>query len=772
MGVIAAPAHRGAEERGHRGTEAPGRQSSSYALVPWPARLEPRAGSFTIAPATRIALVGWTQAAAARLGAQAAAVVRESGGMAPRTARYRQAPRSGVIALIRDTTVVGDEAYRLDADTSRVLITARAEAGAFYGLQTLRQLIPVPTVPSGPSVPSVPSVFIADSPRFQWRGMHLDVGRHLFPVEFIRRYLDLMARYKLNTFHWHLSDDQGWRLEIRRYPRLTEVGAWRRETMVGRHFDPYVGDGRRYGGFYTQREVREIVAYAAARHITVVPEIEMPGHSLALLAAYPELACTPGPFEVATRWGVFDDVLCPTERTFTFLQGVLEEVLDLFPSRFIHVGGDEVPKRRWRESAEAQEAMRREGLRNEDELQSWFVRRIERWLSGRGRRLVGWDEILEGGLPQRATVMSWRGTAGGLAAAREGRDVVMSPTSNLYFDYYQGDPRFEPLAIGGFLPLERVYSFEPVPDSLPPERHHHILGAQGNVWTEYIPTGAQVEYMALPRMLALAEVVWSPREARNWDDFFTRLRPRLRELDRMGVNYRIPHVSGLDEDRLTLAETATVTLGTALADAVIRYTTDGSDPDTASPLYSAPFVVRPDTAGVVVTARAFLHNGRASALRAARFTRGVLRPPDLRDTAGLSRGLVARHHTGRFSRVADLDTARVDSTGTVAGVAPLLGSPAENYGLVLTGYMAVPADGVYAFRLTSDDGSTVTLGERVVVDNDGLHGPEPRIGRIALGAGLHRITVRFFQRGGGHALRLEYAPEGRPFITTTGKLFR
>jgi hexosaminidase len=310
--------------------------------------------------------------------------------------------------------------------------------------------------------------------------------------------------------------------------------------MVAKNFDPYIGDGQRYGGFYTQDEVRAIVAYARERQITVVPEIEMPGHSLAALAAYPELACTPGPFEVATTWGVFEDIYCPSARTFAFLEDVLDEVLELFPSRYIHIGGDEAPKTAWRNSALAQEVIRREGLADEHELQSWFIRRIERFLRSRGRQLIGWDEILEGGLAPDATVMSWRGTEGGIAAARLGHDVVMTPNSHVYFDHYQGDPEQEPLAIGGFTPLEKVYAFEPVPAELTDEEARHVLGAQANVWTEYIRTPEHVEYMAYPRALALAEVLWSPADARDWTGFTVRLRGALLRLSALGVNFRSP----------------------------------------------------------------------------------------------------------------------------------------------------------------------------------------------------------------------------------------
>jgi hexosaminidase len=352
-----------------------------------------------------------------------------------------------------------------------------------------------------------------------------------------------MASYKLNRFHWHLTEDQGWRIEIRAYPRLTEVGAWRAETLRGHYGNrPHAFDGTRYGGFYTQDEVREVVAYAAEHHITVIPEIEMPGHSLAALAAYPELACTDGPFEPATLWGVFDDIYCPKEETFAFLETVLTEVLELFPGPWIHIGGDEAPKARWRESAVAQEVIRREGLADEHELQSWFLRRIEGFLADHGRRLVGWDEIADGGLSPTATLMFWRDwSPEALAmAAEQGNDIIMTPNSTLYFDHYQGDPAQEPLAIGGLTTLGDVYAYDPVPASFTPTQGRRVLGAQANVWTEYLTTPQKVEYMVFPRLLALAEVVWSRLERRDWFSFQGRLPAQLERLDVRTVNYRRP----------------------------------------------------------------------------------------------------------------------------------------------------------------------------------------------------------------------------------------
>lgn len=429
---------------------------------------------------------------------------------------------------------LGTEGYRLRTSGDVVVIESGGPAGSFYALQTLTQLL----TSDGSGGVELPVISIEDEPRFAYRGLHLDVGRHFFEIEFVKRYIDLLSRYKMNRFHWHLTEDQGWRVEIEAYPRLTSVASCRSETIVEKNFDPFVGDGQRYCGFYTREEIREVVEYAAERFVTVIPEIEMPGHSLAALAAYPALSCGGESYEVGTRWGVYEDIYCPSEETFAFLEDVLSEVVELFPGEYIHIGGDEAPKRVWEESPIAQAVIEREGLADEHALQSYFIRRIESILAERGRRLIGWDEILEGGLAPDATVMSWRGTDGGIAAARQGHDVIMSPTSHVYFDYYQGDPETEPLAIGGFTPLEHVYSFEPVPDVLTDDQARHVLGAQANLWTEYITTPEHAEYMAYPRAIALAEILWSPRERTSWDSFRRRLPASLEHLDRLGVNYR------------------------------------------------------------------------------------------------------------------------------------------------------------------------------------------------------------------------------------------
>jgi hexosaminidase len=458
-----------------------------------------------------------------------------------------RAPSRNCILLAVDTSLsgLGEEGYHLTVERERVMIQAPAEAGIFYGMQTLRQLLPpgiyADTIQEDMHW-KVPCLDITDYPRFAWRGMHLDVCRHFMPVEFVRKYIDLLAMHKMNRFHWHLTEDQGWRIEIMQYPELSRISAWRDETLVCHaREEPRKFDGKRHGGYYTQDEIREVVAYAKERYITIVPEIEMPGHSLAALAAYPELSCTGGPFKVGTTWGVYKDVYCAgNEKTFEFLENVLTEVMELFPGEYIHLGGDECPKDRWEQCPKCRQRIRSEGLRDEHELQSYFIRRMEKFLNAHNRRIIGWDEILEGGLAPNATVMSWRGEEGGIAAARAGHDVVMAPNSHTYFDYYQADPENEPLAIGGLLPIEKVYSYDPVPGELDRQQKSHILGVQAQLWTEYIPTPAQAEYMAYPRACALAEIAWTPLDRKDYERFTAALANHLKRLDRLHVNYRRP----------------------------------------------------------------------------------------------------------------------------------------------------------------------------------------------------------------------------------------
>jgi len=412
-------------------------------------------------------------------------------------------------------------------------------------VQTVRQLLPA-AIENSSAVKgtkwSIPCVTVTDYPRFAWRGMHLDVSRHFFDVAFIKRYIDLLAMHKMNVFHWHLVDDQGWRIEIKKYPHLTEVGAWR----VDREDKPWnsrmpqqPGEKATYGGFYTQEEIKEVVAYAAERHINVVPEIEMPAHVGSAMAAYPEYSCTGGPFTVPPGgvWPITDIYCAGKEETFSFLEDVLTEVMELFPSPYIHIGGDEADKTEWKKCPLCQARIRKEGLKDEAELQSYFIRRIEAFISSNGRHLIGWDEILEGGLAPGAAVMSWQGFEGGVAAAKTGHNAVMTPVSHCYFNIYQGDPSTEPPSYRGLLTLKKVYSFEPVPAELTPEEAKYIIGAQGCLWTEYVTDSKTAEYMILPRLTALSEVVWSAPENRSWEGFSTRLLKMMEHFDAMGVSY-------------------------------------------------------------------------------------------------------------------------------------------------------------------------------------------------------------------------------------------
>ena len=495
------------------------------------------------------------------------------------------------IVLGLDPSIANKEGYVLTTTPEGISINGQTENGVFYGIQTLRKSIPAE---AKEATILIPAGEIKDEPRFSYRGMHLDVGRHFFPKEFMKKYIDLLALHNMNTFHWHLTDDQGWRIEIKKYPKLTEIGSQRSRTVIGRNTQEY--DNTPYGGFFTQEEAKEIVKYAQERYITVIPEVDLPGHMLAALAAYPEMGCTGGPYEVCPRWGIFEDVLCiGNDQTMQFLEDVMSEIIEIFPSKYVHIGGDEAPRTRWEKCPKCQARIKTEGLKAdknhtaEDRLQSYCMTRIEEFLNSKGRQIIGWDEILEGDVAPNATVMSWRGMEGGIKAAQLGHDVIMTPTSFCYFDYYQtADTKDEPLGIGGYVPIEKVYSLEPVPAVLTEEQSKHILGAQANLWTEYIHSSEHVEYMVLPRMAALAEVQWTQPEKKDFKDFTKRLARLMKFYQRDGFNYA-KHVFDLKVDFTpdVTKKAVVVTLST-IDDAPIYYTLDGTEPTTASLKYTEP----------------------------------------------------------------------------------------------------------------------------------------------------------------------------------------
>ena len=485
------------------------------------------------------------------------------------------------------------EAYTMQVAKEGVVISGASPAGVFYGIQTLRKSLPLV---DGGRV-TMPEATIADEPRFGYRGVMLDVSRHFIPADSVKTFIDLLALHNINRLHWHLTDDQGWRIEIKKYPRLTEVGSHRPETVIGHNTGKY--DGTPHGGFYTQDEIRDIVAYAAERYITIIPEIDMPGHMLGALAAYPELGCTGGPYSVWTMWGVSDDVLCAgNPAVIPFLKDILTEVMELFPSEYIHLGGDECPKTRWEKCPKCQTKMRLLGLvsdqhhTREQRLQSYLISEIEQFLNAHGRQMIGWDEILEGGLAPNATVMAWRSAAAGTQAARMHHKAIMTPTSHLYFDYYQSDDvDNEPIAIGGYLPVERVYSFEPIDSRLNAEERKFILGTQANIWTEYMPSFAQVLYMALPRMAALSEVQWCQPEAKNYKEFLKRIPHQLAIYDRYGLNYAT-HIQDVTSEFTPDPATRSLKVElSTIGEAEIRYTLDGTDPTEASALYTEPLTI-------------------------------------------------------------------------------------------------------------------------------------------------------------------------------------
>lgn len=482
------------------------------------------------------------------------------------------------INLIVDTTLkINSEGYTLNVETSGIKITAKTESGLFYGIQSLIQLIN--KTKTGVIVQNCE---VNDAPRFAYRGMHLDAARHMFSVLTLKKWLNVLAFYKINTFHWHLTDDQGWRIEIKKYPELQTKSAWRKETLIGhKRRSPHVFDGKRYGGFYTQDEVKEIVKYASDRHITVIPEIEMPGHALGALSAYSNLGCTGGPYETATFWGVFDDVFCAgNEQTFEFLENVLDEVMPLFPSTYIHIGGDECPKTQWKICPKCQNRIKTEKLKDEHELQSYFIQRIEKYINSKGKKIIGWDEILEGGLAPDATVMSWRGEEGGIAAAKQKHEVIMTPEKFVYLDYYQSLNAKEPTAAGGYTSLQKVYHYDPVPVILSKAEQSYIKGVQANVWSEYLDSDKHAEYMIFPRIVALAEIAWSRKESKNYLDFLSRLDKGKHFLKNINLAKSYYEITGK-----SIGSKPAFELKTDLPGAEIHYTLDGTEPKLSSAKY-------------------------------------------------------------------------------------------------------------------------------------------------------------------------------------------
>ncbi|WP_302996168.1 glycoside hydrolase family 20 protein [Coprobacter fastidiosus] len=577
---------------------------NTYSVIPYPNSLVQEDGTFVFNKKTKMICTSSLDSASQEVVRNFSALLNNVAGLKTECIVDEEKSDKNIVFFDLDTSIA-DEGYSLDIDPSKIIIKASSAAGFYYAVQSLKQLLPIAVYGDKESVSvekwEVPCAHIDDAPRFSYRGMHLDVARHFFSVDEVKRYIDLLAMHKLNVFHWHLTDDQGWRIEIKKYPKLTEIGSIRKYTMVEKNFDQY--DNTPYGGYYTQDQIRDIVNYAKERFITIIPEVDLPGHMVAALASYPSLGCTGGPYEVQGVWGVHPDVLCAgKEETYEFVTDVLSEVIELFPSRYIHIGGDECPKDRWKKCPLCQARIRKLGLKTdkehtaEERLQSYFMTRVEKFLNENNRQIIGWDEILEGGAAPNATVMSWRGTDGGVQAAKLRHNVVMTPNTYLYFDYYQSeDTQTEPLAIGSYVPLERVYDFEPVPDTLDNDSKKYILGAQANLWTEYISDFKQVEYMLLPRLDALSEVQWTQPENKNWVNFLDRLQHNIQVYDLKGYNYG-KHIFGINPEYRIIPEKhcIEVTLRTQ-GDAPVYYTLDGTVPTEKSTRYTQPIELTENT---------------------------------------------------------------------------------------------------------------------------------------------------------------------------------
>lgn len=712
-------------------------------LIPQPKQLNLREGQFDLPE--RLLLVA-RKSAEVDMARALQVQLKSIGITADIRKKVKKSSGPAIVFKLSSKSGLTAEAYRLDIDPGRINLTAAQPAGLFYGLQTLVQLLPPDAAQRAQW--RVPALAIDDAPRFRWRGLHLDVSRHFFPVEFVKKMIDITAAYKLNTFHWHLTDDQGWRIEIKKYPRLTSVGGCRKETQVAKNRNPFVGDSTPHCGFYTQEQVREVVAYAKTRFVTIVPEIEMPGHCLAALAAYPELSCLGRPLETGTRWGGWDDIFCTKDSVFQFIDGVLEEVCALFPGPYIHIGGDEVSKPRWKACPRCQQTMQREGLKNESELQSYFIRRAEKMLQQRGKRLVGWDEILEGGLAPDATVMSWRGESGGLTAAQQGHEVVMTPGFSLYLDFYQGDPATEPLAICCYTGLEKVYHYDPVPADLPAEKRAYVIGCQANIWSEYIKTPEHAEYMAFPRALALAEVAWTDPARKDWADFNRRLSNQWARLDAKGVHYRVPTPAGVIS-QMTTDPALTLSLDAGVRPASVRYRVG----EEASGPGLLQMALGPDTRDLRlrlepgektrIEAQTVLPNGRKSPLVIAQLERLPAPLPGMTPATRLLRGLKSLIWDHTYPNLEALPTQGGNVRILEEARPPLDVNYLANWGFRLNGYLRIDSAGVYGFHLNSPDMT------ELLVDGQSLfrlaETPAAGVdlkGEKMLDAGLHRFELR------------------------------
>ncbi|HVW98233.1 MAG TPA: family 20 glycosylhydrolase [Mucilaginibacter sp.] len=726
-------------------------EANRYPLIPYPAQLTPARGTFVITAKTKIFYD-------ARFRNEADQLNQLLGGGHDRELQLANNKFQGAIRLIYDAAVTQTGGYRLSISPRQVIIRAREPEGAFYAVETIRQLLPAGIEDHTASpILNLPAVSIADHPAYGWRGMHLDVSRHFFSMSYLRKLIDRMALYKLNRLHLHLTDDQGWRIEIKKYPKLTEEGAWRSfnnqdSACMKRAADnPDFAidtahiihrDGKTlYGGFYTQEEMKALVAYATARHIDIIPEVDMPGHMMAAINAYPYLTCNG-----ENKFGeLFSKPVCPcNESTFEFAENVFREIMDIFPSKYIHIGGDEVDRSDWAKSDVCKALMHREGIKDLPALQSYFINRMEKFFNAHGRKMIGWDEIIEGGVSKSALVMYWRTWVpdAPVKAVRNGNTVIMAPGEPLYFDN-QPDQ----------FTLSKVYHFNPVPKALNASEARSIIGAQAEVWTEMVPSEKRADYMYMPRLTALAEVLWTNRPDR-YNSYLQRLIPHYRRMDAMKINYRLPDLPGLLNDYVFTDE-GKLTIAKPLPDLTLRYTTDGTAPDMQSAELPAPLVIKND---MQIKVAAFTPAGTRGDIYTLNYRRqqmlGAVKiaPP--------SPGLFCSYYKDYFKQTTLMKSAKVDSTFMSDKIAVPSTVKAPSFGISYQGYIIVPADGIYSFYLNCDDGGVLKIGGKVVVDNDGNHSARERSAQVALKTGAHPFQLDFIEGGGGFTLGLKYSVNG------------
>lgn len=720
-----------------------------YNIIPYPVKLTPRQGNFIINSKTRIVI----QPGFANEARSLNQLIKAGIGHSLKTGTT---VKPNTIEFHYSASVKETEGYKLDISARRIVISASNTAGAFYAVETLRQLLPVSVESKAVQQQlKLPQVYIEDAPAYAWRGMHLDVSRHFFSINYLRKFIDVMALYKMNKFHLHLTDDQGWRIQIKKYPKLTEEGAWRTFNKqdsacmekAAENLDFNIDsahiierDGQKlYGGYYTQQQMKDLVAYAAARHIDIIPEIDMPGHMMAAINSYPFLTCNGD-----NKFGaLFSTPICPcNEQTFEFAQNVYSEIMDIFPSKYLHIGGDEVDRSDWGKSAACKALMQREGIKDLPGLQSYFINRMEKFFNSKGRKLIGWDEVLEGDISPTAMIMYWRIWVPDAPkkAVMNGNKVIMSPGSPLYFDY-PADKNS----------IYNIYHFNPIPSTLNKQQAKQIIGAQANIWTENIPSEKRADYMFMPRTTALAELLWT-NDTSDYKEYTKRLINQYPRLAALNINYRLPDIDGIIDNKVFITSD-TLNIRPPLKTLAIRYTTNGSLPDKNSPILDKLIINKPQT----IKLAEFTPDNRHGDIYTINYTQQSLAEPQ---TGTFSLGLNVEYFKGYFKSTKLIREGKADSTFVVSNISVPKSVNAPSFGLKYRGYIDVPQDGIYTFYFTCDDGGILNIAGHETVNNDGLHSAIEKSGQAALKKGPHPIALDFIEGGGGFTLKLKYSKDG------------